>query len=604
MTESKQKGPKTALDTHPFAIFKYCYAVVLLAFSVFLIMGFICTGQTTMSKNVHPVIAFIVCWACIIWMNMVEGGQCSLVGLPPVDRSLYKASHPTTHAICEIAHRGDNLNRYLLGRQFLVVFIVFFINMSAGPAADASAFGLPDWVVMIFLQTGIAMILFTAQVGQLASQCNASHMMLDYINNGFMIFTFAVCMFVEFSGLVHASYLIQYAVAAIAGKPIQSKEPPRSVAKSIFFWGRCLMSLGVLTFALIVTLSALFQGKTTMWESIPNGVAVVLFFVLMSVVGLLEGMQIAFFAVTKMDKAEVAQAKCAKMTCDVLFDEKGHNLPGFMIGRQICVVGCMFIVARVCTLNVEVGTGQNVLGVSDGFQSFLNTGLLAALITTILGSIAWQLVADAFPIAFLSNPVVYFFLRWCLFLEGTGICHGAWVLARITELITGWQTDEAYIGSIEERKQQDLAQQRLQEAAVTKVPAIANQMIQILKDWQGSYSQAELTSFCKQMCLDSPAAGDAPESVEAFMANEGMCGSGVNKLSDIVKDYEPTPKQGRYPNPKQVAECVLQEHGEIPCFLLPPSHPLHVPPHVVAFWLMSQQASKPLPTTEEKHNEV
>lgn len=88
------------------------------------------------------------------------------------------------------------------------------------------------------------------------------------------------------------------------------------------------------------------------------------------------------------------------------------------------------------------------------------------------------------------------------------------------------------------------------------------------------------------------------------MANEGMCGSGVNKLSDIVKDYEPTPKQGRYPNPKQVAECVLQEHGEIPCFLLPPSHPLHVPPHIVAFWLMSQQASKPLPINEEKHNEV
>merc|ERR1712203_454061 len=163
-------------------------------------------------------------------------------------------------------------------------------------------------------------------------------------------------------------------------------------------------------------------------------------------------MQIAFFAVTKMDKAEVAQAKCAKMTCDVLFDEKGHNLPGFMIGRQICVVGCMFIVARVCTLNVEVGTGNNVLGVSDGVQSFFNTGLLAALITTIIGSIAWQLVAAQFPIAFLSNPVVYFFLRWCLFLESTGICNGAWVLAKGVELIAGWKTDEHYIGSAEDRK--------------------------------------------------------------------------------------------------------------------------------------------------------
>merc|ERR1712156_840876 len=128
-------------------------------------------------------------------------------------------------------------------------------------------------------------------------------------------------------------------------------------------------------------------------------------------------------------------------------------------------------------------------------------------------------------------------------------------------------------------------------------------MVQILKDWQGAYSQAELTNFCKKMALDVPEAVDSG-AVEAFMANEGLCNSGVTKLADIVNDYEPTPKSYRYPNPKQVAECVLAEHGEIPCFLLPPSHPLHVPPHIVAFWLMSQQASKPLPINEEKHNEV
>merc|ERR1711953_643468 len=242
-------------------------------------------------------------------------------------------------------------------------------------------------------------------------------------------------------------------VAKLAGKPVESNEPARNIFQSIFFWGRCLMSCAVLTFAIIVTITALFEGKTTMWTSIPNSVAVILFFVLMNVVGLLEGMQIAFFAVTKLPKEEQGDARCAKMTCDVLFANGGRNLPGFMIGRQICVVGCMFIVARVCTLNVEVGTGNNVLGVSDGVQSFFNTGLLAALITTIIGSIAWQLVAGAFPIAFLSNPIVYFFLRWCLFLESTGICSGAWVLARVAELVSGWKTDEHYIGTAEDRKQ-------------------------------------------------------------------------------------------------------------------------------------------------------
>merc|ERR1712083_1111507 len=80
--------------------------------------------------------------------------------------------------------------------------------------------------------------------------------------------------------------------------------------------------------------------------------------------------------------------------------------------------------------NLEEGD-TTIFGVSEGVQEFFNTGLLGALVTTIIGSITWQLAASAFPLAFLSNPLVYVFLRICLFLEWTGICSGAWVLAAI-----------------------------------------------------------------------------------------------------------------------------------------------------------------------------
>jgi hypothetical protein len=122
-----------------------------------------------------------------------------------------------------------------------------------------------------------------------------------------------------------------------------------------------------------------------------------------------------------------------------------------MIGRQVCVTLCWFVAARVTTLNVEVGTGENIFGVSDGVQTFLNTGLLGAVLTTILASISWQLVASAFPIAFLSNPVVFVFLRLCLWLEATGICSGSWVIAWVHAKLAGFQRDEVYIGTPEER---------------------------------------------------------------------------------------------------------------------------------------------------------
>ena len=188
-----------------------------------------------------------------------------------------------------------------------------------------------------------------------------------------------------------------------------------------------------------------------MWSGVPNGVAVVLFFLFMSIVGLLEGIQIAFFAVAKLPKSERGDHPIARRQCQILFENQGINLPRFMVGRQICVTLCFFVIARVTTLSVDVGVGENIFGVSDGVQRFFNTGLLGALITTIVGSIIWQLIASLFPIHFLSNPLVYVFLRICLLLEASGICAGAWALAWVHKKIAHFQFDEVYIGTPEER---------------------------------------------------------------------------------------------------------------------------------------------------------
>jgi len=440
--------------TDAWTLFKNTYSTILLIFSITIVMGLIFTRQTALSSDVNPWVAFFTMWIAIFWLSMVEGGQASFVGLAPVKSDLFKDSHPLSYKCCSLCHRGDNLDRYLLGRQFMVVLIVFCVNFSGAPIGGATLWNLPQWVVDVFLVTGFAMILFTCMVGQLNTQVNAAHCMLDYINNWGNVFTFYVAMVIEFSGLLHASYLVQMLVAALAGEKLVSREEERTGLQSAFFWTRCALSTAVLCYCLAVTLEALFNGQTTMWKGVPNWLAVVLFFVLMSVVGLLEGMQIAFFAVAKIRESERGDNIWAKKTCELLFKGDGHNLPGFMIGRQLCVVSCFFIIARVTSLNIKEGE-PNVFGVTNAAQEFFNLGFLGALITTILGSISWQLVASAFPIAMLSNPVTYLLLRICLFLEGTGIASGSWVLAGIHKKIAGFQRDEVYIGTAEERSKQD-----------------------------------------------------------------------------------------------------------------------------------------------------
>jgi silicon transporter len=432
------------------AQFKNVYSTCLLIFAVVLTVGLVFTEQTNLSSTMPPALAFVLLWAAVIWLTMVEGGQGSIVGLAPVNQDLYKDTHKITYECTKITNKGDNLDRYLMGRQFMVVVMVFTINMTGAPVPGAELWGFPKIVTDIMLGSGVAMILFTVMIGQLNSQVNGCHCMLDYINNYFGLFTVWVAMAIEFSGLLHSSYLVQFLVANLAGKPIVSQEEERTPMEKLFFWGRCLMSLAILCYAFAVTLGALFAGKTTMWEGVPGAISVIIFFVLMSIVGMLEGMQIAFFAMAKLTKAERGESAMAKKTCELLFRGEGRNLPGFMVGRQIFVVSCMFIVAKITSLNIAVGEG-NMFGVSDSVQTFFNTGLLGALITTIAGSVVWQLVASAFPIAFLSNPVCYVFLRICLALESTGICAGAWVLAGMHAHIASFQRDEVYIGTADER---------------------------------------------------------------------------------------------------------------------------------------------------------
>jgi silicon transporter len=462
MTQSAQVTPCDHKAIHDekvtlLSIIKYVYSLSLLVFSTIMIMGVIFNESTKLSADVSPWLALIVFWAAIVWLTMIEGQQASLVGLPPIDFELYKDTHPATYQNTSLALKGDNLNRYLMGRQFMVLLVVFVINMCGAPLAGAEVLGLPDIVIQIFLGTGIAMILVTCMIGQLATQVDASHCMLDYINNRFALFTLYTAMAIEFTGVMHSSYLIEYILAAVSGKPIQSKEEPKSVFQLVFFWGRVLMSLAILGFSLAVTFAAIFQGKTTMWDGVPEIVSLVLFVVLMCVVGMLEGMQIAFFAVAKLPAAERGNGFFAKKTCDLLFTGNGQNLPGFMIGRQLCVVACFFIIARVTTLNVEVGTGENIFGVGDGVQEFLNTGLHAAVITTILASITWQLAASAFPLAFLASPFTYVLLVIALTLEATGVCAGAWALARVVKRVMGLQYDEVYVGTPEERVESNKA---------------------------------------------------------------------------------------------------------------------------------------------------
>ena len=440
-------------------VFQYIYSLALLIFSVTLVMTAMFTKQTVATgeaPQLPPIAALLIFWFLILWLATMEGGQGALVGLKPVDPLLYLETHPKAGLSTHLAHRNNNMERFIVGRQFLVVLVVFAINVVAAAIPDASVLNLPSIMNDIFLVSGLALILTTIILGQLTAQVNAANCMLDFINNYFMLFTVYVSLAMEASGLLHSVYLVQMLFTKLSGHSVtedsNAQQRPRpSVCTRILFWLRVVLSLAVLGLSFAVTLSALFEGKTTMYKGVPNWASVAILFVLMCFVGLMDGMQIALFAVVNLPTQELEKHPMAHQCCQLTF--QGNNLQAFLIGRQILVTMCMFIVARITSIdvNVETDDAENIFGVSDGVQSFFNTGLLGAIITTLVASLAWRIIASSFPVAFLSNPLIYVIIRLCLALEASGICSAAWCLAYVQKYVFGYQIDEVFIGTSEER---------------------------------------------------------------------------------------------------------------------------------------------------------
>ena len=407
-------------------------------------MAAMATEQTSAADNGIPVgVAIPLFWVLIIWLAMIEGGQGALVGLQPTPKQDYAMSHPITLKCTTLAHDGDNMERFIVGRQFLVVLLIFTINLCGSALGSADVLNFNSTTASIFLANGVAMILTTIVLGQLTSQVNAADCMLDFINNYFMLFSTYFSLAIEMSGLLHSVYLVQNVASMISGKPIETNEPPRDGGKQVLFWGRVLMSLAVLGFALAVVLDALFKGWTNMWEGVPAVASVFIVIILLGIVGIMEGMQIAAFAVVKLDASEYRDThKIAAANCDLLF--KGSNLGRFLIGRQVFVCTLMFVAARCFSINKEhedIIKGSTSFEASDGFQEFINTGLLGAVVTTILGSLIWRIFASNFPLAFLSNPIIYVIIQICLGLEATGLCAASWVLGKIHKDLVDYQPD-------------------------------------------------------------------------------------------------------------------------------------------------------------------
>jgi len=435
----------------------YWWGMALMLFGVCTVM----TGIITEVNNppweagsLHPLFEVILFWSMLSWIAMLEGCQISVVGLQGYDPESFRETHPRAYQCCKLVHTGPNVERFLVGRQFLLLFNGFLVSRVGGGSGDVYEFEMGSWTwthefTTFFFSNGVLLMIVIVALGQLPTQLLAADKMLGFFDLPFNHYyiTLMPCMIVESIGLTHSSYLLKDVLCWISGIDQSTADPEKELNKDWFHWARCALSVFAVGFSglMIIKGCALSQTNATVgagWRKLPGGVAVFvsLFFVFM--LASAEGIQVSIVMLATIpasaykDRSPLAY-RVARLGL------KGRNMSAFLAGRQFLTAMNMVLLSKVTSY--AGADGELLPGGDWGFGKFFNTllqaGFIGAIFVVNVAQLASQVTASIFPVAVVNNHFMYWLLVLMLFIEAAGIVNACWPLCYFIERIFDMDPD-------------------------------------------------------------------------------------------------------------------------------------------------------------------
>jgi len=199
-------------ESSVFDIVRYIFSLGLLLFSGVVTCYAILEQKTSMWKEV-PGWASLLIFLFVLWcLGVMEGLQIALVELKRLNPEHYKNTHPTAYKLGQIAGKGDNIERFLMGRQVFVVCSVFFAAKltTIHGNTDGFLFPVPDWVQAVFLETGLLACVVVVIVAQLMPQIVASIYPVQFLELLVMRPAYYACIALETTGLTHFCWVLAF----------------------------------------------------------------------------------------------------------------------------------------------------------------------------------------------------------------------------------------------------------------------------------------------------------------------------------------------------------------------------------------------------------
>ena len=151
----------------------------------------------------------------------------------------------------KLAFTGPNVERFLVGRQFLLLFNGFLCGRVGGAAAileNGGNYKIGNWEwdaegagSQIFWSNGFLLIIIIVAFAQLPTQLLAEDKMLGFFNLPFHAYYTILLptLFMESLGLTHSSYILKDFLCWAANVDRSQEDPEKRMPKDVSYYAKC-----------------------------------------------------------------------------------------------------------------------------------------------------------------------------------------------------------------------------------------------------------------------------------------------------------------------------------------------------------------------------
>jgi hypothetical protein len=379
----------------------------------------------------------------------IEALHYACVVMEKWDMSVVGKAYPRAARCHALVDSPVKVKKFLVGRQFFVIFVVFLIaQLTTFPKMPDNFAGLGAKAVAVLAKTGLPGVALVLTFGQLISQLFVEEFTLQFVNMPGNEVVIRLCLATEWCGVCHWSWLLYHVSNKFAcSKVVRAKHemdaeeaaaadgamsPTARIRgpnydngledqNSMFDLFRYLWSSAISIFSVVVVCYGISQHVYLL--HVPPIAAFIIAFTMLSVLFYLEGLMIAIAATQYWDPEQFREVYPRAYAVHRLINQEGGDgVKRFIIGRQFFTVLTGFLLAEIFTFYYwDAGSYDPTL-----FYVLVKSGLVGVLIVLSFGQLNPELLAAEYPLRFMNLRGSYTVCWFSMVFDALGVGHCGW----------------------------------------------------------------------------------------------------------------------------------------------------------------------------------